>query len=282
MSKKLSFDNKYLLLITVIMVIIITITTIIHHVFPSIVQVPDVLGPYITEPIIIDLIIMDAGSGIISILLIYHGFKTIGKLKTLSFFYGAIIFAGIEECIWIFAGRFGLVQPTYFFTRGGLWFFEIPLFTCFGWFTLSYSCYYIARKILPSRSYFIHATLAGIFAVCLDLFIDPVMVNMGSISIYPSSEGMWVWLTDPNSFRIFSIPFYNFFGWFLVIFMFLILFNYTLSDKKIEKRGKFKATLLFYAFIPVFLVILIVITYFTEAILDSFLVGVDIIPIGVV
>jgi uncharacterized membrane protein len=263
------------------MVIIITITTIIHHVFPSIVQVPNVTGPYIIEPLIIDLVIMDVGAGIISILLIYHGFKTIGKLKTISFLYGSIIFAGIEECIWIFSGRFGLVPPTYFFTRGGLWFFEIPVFTCLGWFTLSYSCYYIARKIFPNRSYFLHAALAGIFAVSLDLFIDPVMVNMGSISIYPSSEGMWIWLTHEDAFRIFSIPFYNFFGWFMVIFMFLVLFNYTLSDKKIDRRGKKKSLLLFYGLIPVFLAVLIVITYLTEAILDPLLVGVDLIPIGI-
>ncbi|MBD3228379.1 MAG: hypothetical protein GF329_09340 [Candidatus Lokiarchaeota archaeon] len=133
MSEKTGFEKKYFILMTFIMVIIITITTIIHHIFPSIVQVPSVLGPYILEPIIIDLIIMDLGAAIISMLLIYHGFKTIGKLKTISFLYGSIIFAGIEECIWIFAGRFGLVPPTYFFTRGGLWFFEIPVFTCLGY-----------------------------------------------------------------------------------------------------------------------------------------------------
>ena len=55
----------------------------------------------------------------------------------------------------------------------------------------------------------------------LDLFIDPMMVNLGVTSMFTDSEGMWVWLSDPNEmFAIFSIPFFNFLGWFFIIFGF--------------------------------------------------------------
>jgi len=53
-------------------------------------------------------------------------------------------------------------------------------------------------------------------AVNLDLWLDPVHTHKAWKS--------WIWLAkDP--INVFSIPFSNFMGWFLVIFLFAVVFN---------------------------------------------------------
>lgn len=246
---------------------------------------PNVQGPYLMDNILLDLIIMDVGTLIISSLVMYHSIRTQkdGLFKTVCFVNGSIVFTGLEESYWILTGRFGLVPfGTYFFTKGGLWFLEIPVYTCLGWFVLAWCCMYMAKKILPNQNLVVQAIIAGFMAVSLDFFIDPVMVNLGSASIYPDSKGMWVWLTEKEvSFSIFSIPFFNFFGWFLVIALFAIIYELVITDEKIEVRGKSKSALLFFGLIPVFLGICIGLIFIMSMIMNPLLAGIDIIPIGI-
>ncbi|MHA1311928.1 MAG: carotenoid biosynthesis protein [Candidatus Helarchaeota archaeon] len=277
---KLNYNKKYFLISTIILTIVIVLSTIAHHVFPWIMRVPDVIGPYTIEPIWIDLLTLDLGSLIISILVFYHSVKADGLLKAVSFLYGSIIFTGLEECFWILSGRFGLIPfETYFFTKGGMWFIEIPVFTCLGWYIIAWCSFYISRIIFTKKGYLFHASIAGIFAVSFDFFIDPVMVNLGSTSIYKNAAGLWVWLTDPaQCFRIFSIPFYNFVGWFLVISIYALLYEYALDTKRIERIGKTKAILEFYGLMPIFLAItvgLIMVAFFAT----TPLFGINLMPI---
>ena len=278
---KFDYDDKFVIIVTLIFIPVVVISTILHHLFPEVLQVPKVLGPYFIEPMWLDLVIMDVITVILAIIVIYHGFKTQGKYKTTCFLYGAIIFAGLEEVNWILLGRYNLSPfETYFFTRGGLWFLEIPIYTCLGWFMLAWCCNYVSEVIFPNRNYIFHAFVAGILAVSLDLWIDPVMVNLGSASIYPNSAGLWVWLSDPkDTFSVFSIPFFNFLGWYLVITLFLILYGYVLNDSKIEIHGKTKSALIFFGLIPVFVGITSIILYLASLFITPFLIGVDIIPI---
>ncbi|MFX0071565.1 MAG: carotenoid biosynthesis protein [Candidatus Hermodarchaeota archaeon] len=278
---KLDYDDKFVLIVTVIFAPIVVLSTLLHHLFPEVLRVPNILGPYSYKPLWLDLLITDIITIILAMLVIHHGLKTEGKYKTTCFFYGAIIFAGFEEVHWILLGRYNLTfDETYFFTRGGLWFVEIPLYTCLSWFMLAWCCNYISQVIFSNRNYMFHASIAGILAVSLDLWIDPVMVNIGSASIYPNSKGMWVWLSDPKStFSIFSIPFFNFLGWFLVIFVFLILYGYILNDEKIETRGKTKTALIFFGLIPLFIVFTVVILTIASLTINPILAGVDLFPI---
>jgi len=280
----LDYDNRFVIILTLIFAPVLVISTVLHHLFPEVLQVPNVLGPYFIEPIWLDLLIMDATTAMLAVLVIYHGFKTQGKYKTTCFLYGAIIFAGLEEVHWILLGRYNLSpEETYFFTRGGLWFLEIPFYTCLSWFMLAWCCNYVSEVVFPDRNYAFHACIAGILAVSLDLWIDPVMVNLGSASIYPNSKGLWVWLSDPrDTFSIFSIPFFNFFGWFLVILVFLILYGYILSDEKIKIRGKTKSALIFFGLIPVFIVITIGILILASLLINPLLAGVDLFPIKLI
>ncbi|TFG22860.1 MAG: carotenoid biosynthesis protein [Promethearchaeota archaeon] len=278
---KLEYDDEFIIIITLIFTPIIIFSTILHHLFPEVLQVPSTLGPYFIEPIWLDLVIMDISTAIMAIIVIYHGFKTQGKFKTTCFLYGSILFAGLEECHWILSGRFNLTpDKTYFFTRGGLWFIEIPVYTCLAWFILAWCCNYVSEVIFPSRNYPFHACIAGLLAVSLDLWMDPVMVNIGSASIYPNSKGLWVWLADPkDTLSIFSIPFFNFLGWFLVIFTFLMLFGYILDDNKIEIHGKTKSAFIFFGLIIVFIGITGIILIVVNFLINPWLRGVDLIPI---
>ena len=283
-KKRLSYDFRFLIITSIPLLIFIIISTILHHLYPQILKVPDVRGPYLMENILVDLLVMDIGSIIIASLVLYHGIKTEknGLFKLTCFLNGSIIFTGLEECYWIISGRFGAVPfGTYFFTKGGLWFLEIPLYTCLGWFALAWCCVYISHTIFPNRNYIFHSIIAGLMAVSFDFFIDPVMVNLGTASIFPDSAGMWVWLTDPNiSLSIFSIPFFNFFGWFLVIALFALLYGFTLTDEKIEKRGKTKSALIFFLLIPVFLGICIGTIFLVSNIINPLFAGINILPVG--
>jgi len=278
----MDYDNKFIILTTAIITVIVIFSTILHHLYPYILQVPNVRGPYSSEPIWIDLIISDLIIFGFASVTVYHGIKSIGKFKTFCFLYGTVLFAGLEECIWILGGRFKIIPfETYFFTRGGLWLLEIPFDTCLAWFVISYSCLYITKIIFPNRIYIFHAFIAGILAVSLDLFMDPVMVNLGSVSRYSDSKGNWVWLNNPKeSFSIFSIPFNNFIGWFLVIFLFIVYYGYILDDEKIKSRGKNKSLLIFFGFIPFLLIICVIFIVVIYFIFNSFLIGINIIPIG--
>lgn len=278
----MEYDNKFIMINSIVLAPVIIISTMLHHLFPQVLQVPNVRGPYTYEPFWIDLILIDAFVSFLAILIIYHGYKTHGKYRITCFLYGSIVFSGLEECFWILGGRFKIIPfQTYFFTRGGLWFFEIPFATCLAWFVIAWSCVYIAEIIFPNRNYVFHALIAGILAVSLDLFMDPVMVNLGSISRYPDSKGSWVWLMEPNvTFSIFSIPFYNFLGWFFVIFLFAIIYYFVLNEKKIKNRGKNKSAIIFFGYIPIFLFICFFLIFLVYLIISPFFVGVDLIPIG--
>lgn len=280
----MDYDNRFIILNLIILAPIVIISTILHHLFPYILQVPNVRGPYWYEPDWFDLLLLDVVITVMALLVIYHGFKTKGKFKTTCFLFGSIVFAGLEECIWILVGRFNIIPfKTYFFTRGGLWFIEIPLSTCLAWFIIVYSCLYMAEIIFPNRGYILQALVAAILATSLDLFMDPVMVNLGSTSRYPDSMGMWVWLTiQRKTFSIFSIPFFNFLGWFFIIFLMSMFYKFILDEEKITKWGKNKSGVVFYGLIPLLLIVCLGLIFLIHIIFGRFLVGVNLIPIGTV
>lgn len=283
-ASKLEYKHKFFIITTICMTIFIIFTTILHHVYPDVLNVPNTRGPYTSDNILFELVITDVITLLLSAAVFYHSLKTEGLIRSTCFFYGSIIFTGLQECFWILSGRFSVVpQETYYFTRGGLWFLEIPLYTCLGWYILTWCCVSVAKTIFRNRNYIFHAIIAGIMATSLDLFIDPVMINRGSNSIYSNSLGLWVWLTDfSDRFSIFSIPFFNFFGWFMVIALFAILYRFVLSDKKIEQRGIKKSTITFFYSIPITLAICIALILVSQIIIDPLFRGINLIPIGLV
>ncbi|MHA1649234.1 MAG: carotenoid biosynthesis protein [Candidatus Helarchaeota archaeon] len=271
------FEKYFTITIFLCLGICIGVSTLIHWLMPWIFQVPDFAPPTFSSSLMLDLILTDTGALVAAIIIFYYSYHKHGLWRSLLFLTGSFIFTGLEEAMWILSGRFGLVYPTYFFTKGGLWFFEVPFYTCIGWYVIAYSCVFLAEKIFPNRGHFFHAGLGAILAVDFDLWTDPVMVNLNQASILPADGGMWVWLMK-DTLTIFGIPFMNFFGWFLVIFLFAILWK-AVSARE-SQWGKKKATILFYICIPLLLGICLVALGGVEMlIIKNFFKNVSILPI---
>jgi len=149
----------------------------------------------------------------------------------------------LEENFWIIIGH-ASGQDTYYFNPYNyyLWFGTVPLSVCIGWFFIAYGMVFIISKLLPTRGIFTRATLGGLLAMNLDLMIDPIAVR----------NVWWVWpqATDAT-FWILGIPFTNFVGWFLLIFLFAILWEKI--PPKEEVWGRKKTTLAFYGGLAAFM-----------------------------
>lgn len=264
-------------MILTILGICIAVSTIIHHLFPGIFQVPDVNPAYLSTSPTIELIVMDIGSVIVALIVFNHSYHKYGLWRSLLFFSGSFIFTGLEEAMWILSGRFGLVFPSYFFTRGGLWFFEVPFYTCIGWFVVAYACVFLAEKLLPKWHFLAISALGAFLAMDLDLWTDPVMVNLNFASAIPADVGMWVWSME-HTLKFFGIPLMNFLGWFLVIFLFAILWK--VVPRRLDQWGYRKTTLIFYGCVPLLLATcLVVLSGIEVLIIRNFFADVSIFPI---
>lgn len=291
------FDRKFLIIIYPILIASVIILTIIHHVFPSVFAVPLRQGPYMfpSGMWIFELIFWDSLSIILSLILYAYTIKKHGFLLSTFFYTGSVIFTGLQECMWIYGGRFGLTYPTYYFTKAGLWFFDIPLYTCIGWFILAYCCVFTAEKLFSYKRVILTSFLGGFFAVSIDLWIDPMNVNLWRIALNkpplpwfpnwgdflnPIPGGNWVWLMR-DTLKIFSIPFMNFLGWFLVVFLFAILWGKVRIKLENNEWDKAKCTKMFYLGIPLLLLICFAVLGATELlIIKPFLRNINIFPVG--
>jgi len=187
----------------------------------------------------------------------HHAWRRLGIYRAMLFLGGSFVFTGLEESMWILLGRFQEqlqalggaaaqeaalgaraheVTGTYYFTKGFFWFLETPLLACLGWFFVAYSCVYVADILLPKAKIIWRATLGGLLAVNLDLWLDPVQTHWAFLS--------WIW-GEGDMIQIFSIPFSNFAGWFLLIFLFAIVFDKV--PAMISRWGPVKTAFIFYS-----------------------------------
>lgn len=233
--------------------------TILHHAYPTVLDVPlkeiqEKGVPFMDYP---TMFFLDLIPIILAWMCFYHGWRRLGLYRAMIFLGGSFVFTGVEESMWILLGRYqmqiqqalgidkipnitsagmmGEVQGTYYFTRGFFWFLETPVMACLGWFFVAYSCVYVADLLLPKAKIIWRATLGGLLAVNLDLWLDPVQTHKTFIS--------WVWVS-PDAINIFHIPFSNFVGWFMLIFLFAIVFERL--PGMVKRWGPGKAVLYFY------------------------------------
>jgi uncharacterized membrane protein len=97
----------------------------------------------------------------------------------------------------------------------------VPLWIELGWVIVALSLFLLFHDVvLPGRSPFLQAALAGLFAVNIDLLIDPVAV----------ANSLWQWINP--SLYILGVPIYNFVGWFCLIFFYDLLFNFTVLQNR--------------------------------------------------
>ncbi|MEW6441741.1 MAG: carotenoid biosynthesis protein [bacterium] len=177
-----------------------------------------------------------------------HARRHYGFWMASCFLVGSFVFTGLEESMWILLGRFGSfgsvnavnafgepVCGTYWFTKGVLWFLETPVTACVGWFYIAYACVLVAGKVFPRMGLLGRATVGGLIAMGIDLWMDPVVTSPEMVS--------WVWAKG-DVFLFFGIPHTNFVGWFLLIFLFAIFWEKLPGME--QKWGRPKATALFF------------------------------------
>ena len=131
-----------------------------------------------------------------------------GLIRTVAF----AIVAGPFPAIMDFISSFAVSNYKYP-GQSRLWVFT---YIFFGWISVCGTCLLIAEGILapPGRDLlraprlrWAAPLLAGVIAVVLDLFIDPIAVV----------AGYWIWLIPANVY--YEIPLLNFVGWFVLMFL---------------------------------------------------------------
>jgi uncharacterized membrane protein len=155
----------------------------------------------------------------------YAGSRRYGAYKTGIFLLGSVLWTAPLENFAVLKGAYtyysyaGLLLPNY--PGYLLWVGLVPLWIVLGWFVFAMSGLLIFHNVvLPRRRALFQAAASGLFALNIDLMMDPIA----------SSNGLWTWTT--NIVDILGIPLFNFVGWFMLIFFYDLIAEHTIFNNK--------------------------------------------------
>lgn len=165
-------------------------------------------------------------TAILFILAILHGTERYGKKNIIIFFLITWIVSFSLENLSIATGfPFGFYH--YSPTLGLL---TVPLIIIFAYFAIGYLSWVLSHvltlqysKKLEGKQIFIIPFIAAFIMVMWDLSVDPISSTL---------QGLWVW-TYPGAY--FGVPISNFFGWFLVVYLFFQIYALYLHKYDIVK-----------------------------------------------
>ncbi|GAB6055058.1 hypothetical protein JCM15415_03740 [Methanobacterium movens] len=168
-------------------------------------------------------------TALIFIFAIFHGLKRYGKKNILVFFLITWAVSFFFENLSIITGfPFGFYH--YSPTLGLL---NVPLVIIFAYFAVGYLSWMLAHVLtgqygqkLGGKQAFIVPLIAAFLMVMWDLTVDPISSTL---------QGLWIW-TTPGAY--FGVPISNFFGWFLVVYLFFQIFALYLSRYDCVKLPK--------------------------------------------
>jgi putative membrane protein len=159
-------------------------------------------------------------TALLFIIAVFHGTERYGKKNIVIFFLITLAVSFFFENLSIRTGfPFGFYHysPT-------LGFLTVPLIIIFAYFSIGYLSWMLSHvlvgqyaKKLEGKQIFIVPFIAAFLMVMWDLTVDPISSTL---------QGLWVW-TTPGAY--FGVPISNFFGWFLVVFIFFQMFALYLS-----------------------------------------------------
>jgi uncharacterized membrane protein len=171
-------------------------------------------------------------TALLFILAVFHGTERYGKKNIIIFFLITLAVSFSFENLSIRTGfPFGFYHysPT-------LGLMTVPLIIIFAYFSIGYLSWMLSHvltgqysKKLQGKQIFIVPFIAAFIMVMWDLSVDPISSTL---------QGLWVW-TYPGAY--FGVPISNFFGWFLVVYLFFQIFALYLSKCdhiKVEKLFK--------------------------------------------
>lgn len=198
--------------IPAVMAIIVLVSTIVHY----------LSTPTPAETPLLSLFSYDILVAVLIAPLMYHCLKTLGTVKGLLFFFTVSFFMGSLEALWVFLGKLGILGDAYDYPMGGLWFFGIPLYIAVGWFIWVYVLYVPVNKLIKGAPQW-KACLCGLMALCIDIWMDPAVVNASLVSNSPNA---WNW-AQTNAPKLLTVPLYNFIGWFLSVATLVFVYEKT-------------------------------------------------------
>lgn len=166
------------------------------------------------------------------IIAIFHGAERYGKKNIVLFFIITLLVSFFFENLSIRTGfPFGFYH--YSPTLGLL---AVPFIIIFAYFSIGYLSWMLSHVLtsqysskLREKQVFLVPFIAAFIMVMWDLSVDPISSTL---------QGLWIW-TSPGAY--FGVPISNFFGWFLVVYIFfqifaLYLFKYdSIAPEKILK-----------------------------------------------
>ncbi|MBI5680310.1 MAG: carotenoid biosynthesis protein [Methanobacterium sp.] len=168
-------------------------------------------------------------TALLFILAVFHGTARYGKKNIIVFFLITWAVSFSFENLSIATGfPFGFYH--YSPTLGLL---TVPLIIIFAYFAIGYLSWMLSHVLtgqytrkLEGKEIFIVPFIAAFIMVMWDLSVDPISSTL---------QGLWIW-TYPGAY--FGVPISNFFGWFLVVYLFFQIFALYLSKYDTIKPKK--------------------------------------------
>nr|BAL57502.1 hypothetical conserved protein [uncultured Chloroflexota bacterium] len=147
------------------------------------------------------------------VLVLLHAMQRLGRSAALLLLGSTAVVSFIFEAVGVATG---LVYGPYHYTdRLGPRLLDVPFLIPLAWFLMAYPSYLFAQTLAPRTSSFRRAlwvaALSGLIMTSWDLVMDPQMVK----------GDHWVWEVEGPYF---GIPLRNFWGWWLTIFVAILLF----------------------------------------------------------
>lgn len=168
-------------------------------------------------------------TAILFILALLHGNERYGKKNITIFFLITWAVSFFFENLSIATGfPFG-----FYHYSPSLGLLTVPLIIIFAYFAIGYLAWTLAHVLtgqyarkLEGKKVFVIPFIAAFLMVMWDLTVDPISSTL---------QGLWVW-TTPGAY--FGVPISNFFGWFLVVYLFFQIFALYLSRYETMKPEK--------------------------------------------
>jgi uncharacterized membrane protein len=159
-------------------------------------------------------------TAIIFIVVFLYAVERYGKKNALIFFI-------VTSCVSLFFENLSVITgfPFGFYHYSpSLGVLSVPLIIIFEYFAMGYLSWILSNiltgqysKKLEGKQIFFVPFIATFIMVMWDLTIDPISATL---------QGLWIW-TYPGPF--FGIPISNYFGWFLVVYIFFQILSLYLS-----------------------------------------------------
>ncbi len=142
-----------------------------------------------------------------------HAIQRLGKRSALTLLACTAIVSFLFEALGVATGW--VYGPYHYTDKLGPRLLGVPFLIPLAWFLMAYPSYLFAETLTPrtslSKRYLWVATLAGLIMTSWDLVMDPQMVR----------GEHWIWEVQGPYF---GIPLRNFWGWWLTIFVAVLLF----------------------------------------------------------